>query len=90
MPAIGKVARTLHKSATLSTMLQAAVQLRLRALGQFDAPPSADPWSGDGSAFAVEKSPDGGFLLRSNYESSPGKPVTYKFGARDAGFVRVP
>jgi hypothetical protein len=90
MPAIGKVARTLHNSATQSTMLQAAVQLRLRALGQSDATPPADPWSGDGSAFAVEKSPDGGFLLRSRYETRTGKPLTYKFAAPDVGFVRVP
>lgn len=90
MPAIGKVARTLHNSATQSTMLQAAVQLRLRALGQSDATPPADPWSGDGSAFAVEKSPDGGFLLRSHYETRTGKLLTYKFAAPDAGFVRVP
>lgn len=90
MPAIGKVARYLHNSATQSTMLQAAVQLRLRALGQSDATPPADPWPGDGSAFAVEKSPDGGFLLRSRYETRTGKPLTYKFAAPDAGFVRVP
>jgi hypothetical protein len=87
---IGKVGRTLHNSATQSTMLQAAIQLRLRELGHADATPPADPWAGDGSGFTVEKTPDGGFLMRSRYEARPDKPLTYKFAAPDAGFKRQP
>lgn len=87
---IGKVARTLQNSQTQSTMLQAAIQLRLRELGHADATPPADPWAEDGSGFTVEETPDGGFLLRSRYETSPDKPLTYKFAAPDAGFKRVP
>jgi hypothetical protein len=61
------------------------VQLRLRALGQSDATPPADPWAEDGSGFAVEPTKDGGFLLRSRYETRPDKPLTLKFAAPDAG-----
>lgn len=87
---IGKVARTLQNSQTQSTMLQAAIQLRLRELGNADATPPDDPWAKDGSGFSIEKTPDGGFLLRSRYETSPDKPLTYKFAAPDAGFKRQP
>ncbi len=90
VPSFGRVARNMHSAATQSTMLHAAVQLRLRALGQSDATIPADPWAADGSSFAYEKTPDGGYLLRSRYEVRPGKPLTYKFAAPDAGFVRVP
>ena len=88
-PQLGRVARTLNNSATSATVLQAAIHQRLAQLGAAtpDAAP-VDPWTEDGSPFAYEATPDGGFLLRSRYEVNPGKPLTYKFSAPDAGFVR--
>jgi hypothetical protein len=90
VPTFGRAARTLHNIETESVMLKTAVQLRLAALGQPKTATTlpADPWAGDGSGFSMEKTPDGGFLLRSRYEFRPDKPLTYKFAAPDAGFVR--
>ncbi len=90
MPTLGRVSRTLNNSATSATMLQAAIQHRLRALNKNADPlPFPDPWSKDKQdAFAFESTPDGGFVLRSRYELNPGQPLTYKFAAPDAGIVR--
>lgn len=89
LPKLEKPARTLHIARTQATMLQSAIQLRLRQLGQTlpDAPPG-DPFSSDGADFASVTTEDGGFLLRSRYESAPGQPLTYKFATPDAGFLR--
>lgn len=96
MPTLGQVARSFNNISTQSTMLQAAIQLRLKQLGHDTGqPPVTDPWAADpfaseaDNSFAFEKTPDGGFLLRSRYEVNAGQPVTYKFAAPDAGFVRV-
>ncbi len=90
LPSVGKVARTLNSSATTATALQAAIHHRLVQLGAApDAHGPTDPWSPDQAApFAFEPAPGGGFLLRSVYELSPEIPLTYKFAAPDAGFLR--
>ena len=91
MPVIGKVARTFESSATQATMLQAAIHHRLAQLGVETATvPPVDPWSADGASFSLLPAPDGvGFVLSSRYEARAGQPVTYKFAAPDAGFVRA-
>ena len=90
VPTLGRVARTLQNVETQSVMFQAAINHRLNSLGQTGATPPPDPWSDEGASFTMEPTPDGGFLMRSRYEALPGKPLTYKFAAPDAGFVRVP
>ena len=89
LPTFGRLGRRLNGSATSATMLQAAIHQRLAQLGAAapDAAP-ADPWTADGSPFAYEATPDGGFLLRSRYQLDRGQPLTYKFAAPDAGLVR--
>ncbi len=89
LPSLDRVGRTFNGSATSPTMLQAAIHHRLAELGAAspDAGP-VDPWNADGSPFSYEATPGGGFLLRSRYEMDSGKPLTYKFAAPDAGFVR--
>lgn len=42
----------------------------------------------EGRPFRTERLPDGGLILRSDFETSPGVPYTYKFAAPDAGFLR--
>ena len=89
MPNFLSVGRSFNRSATQTQMLQAAIHVRLESLGQSTGRPApADLWAPDGAGFRLETTPDGGFLLRSAYESSAGKPTTYKFGAADAGTVR--
>lgn len=89
-PALGNVGRNLNNSATSSTALQAAIQHRLVQLGAATSGAApADPWAENAGPFAYEATPDGGFLLRSRYEAAPGKPLTYKFAAPDAGSVRA-
>jgi hypothetical protein len=91
MPSIGKVARSLNSSVTQGAMLQAAIHHRLGQLGTADdAAPPVDPWSDDGAPFAISAAPGGaGFVITSRYEVNSGQPVTYKFAAPDAGFIRV-
>lgn len=90
MPTIGRVCRTFNGSATATTMLQAAIHHRLGQLGAGADPAAArDPWAdGEKTPFRTERLPDGGFILRSAYETEPGAPYTYKFAAPDAGFIR--
>lgn len=92
LPSFGRVARTLNNSATSATMLQAAIHQRLVDLGgAADHRGPSDPWAGEeGVDFIHEPTPDGGFVLRSRYEFQPDVPLTYKFAAPDAGFVRQP
>lgn len=85
------IGRTLHQSTLYRDLLQAAIHHRLASLGQndpFAAAAPADPWSADGAGFAYEAAPDGGFVLRSRYEVAPDAPLTFKFAAPDAGYVR--
>ncbi|TAG32492.1 MAG: hypothetical protein EAZ36_02190 [Verrucomicrobia bacterium] len=91
LPMIGRLARSLNNSATSPIMLQAAIHYRLGALGvASDSPPPSDPWAeGEGAPFAREATPDGGFVLRSRYETGPDAPLSYKFAAPDADFVRA-
>lgn len=90
MPTISGVARSLNANDTQTRMLYAAINHRLKQLDQSVDPFAAfDPWAGaDMTPFGIEPATDGGFVLRSAYERSSGKPVTYKFGAADAGAVR--
>ncbi len=91
MPTISRVARTMNAASLQPTLLEAAIRHRL---GQPGGTPS-DPW-GQTSAeekpapFSFEKTPDGGFLLRSAYEARSDEPFTYKFGTPDAGVQRKP
>jgi hypothetical protein len=88
---LGKIARTFQSAHTQAVMLDAAIHHRLVQLGATD-PTSApvDPWSAEGKGFDVQPATDGpGFVLTSRYEVRPGQPVTFKFAAPDAGFVRV-
>ncbi len=89
-PTFGKLGRTFRNLDTQAVMLQAAVHARLVQLGHpaSSAPAPADPWDADGGDFTATSTPDGGFVLRSRYEVSPDAPLTYKFAAPDAGFVR--
>lgn len=88
-PVFGRLGRTLNNAATYPAMFQAAIQHRLAALDPSASEPAlADPWSEDGASFAYEPAPDGGFLLRSRYEVAPDAPLTYKFAAPDAGYIR--
>ncbi|MEY4489528.1 MAG: hypothetical protein RIQ79_2036, partial [Verrucomicrobiota bacterium] len=84
--ATGPIVRTFRGSITRADMFQAAIQHRLRQLGQAATAPVPDPWSDKQEPFAYEPTPDGGFLLRSRYEVRADKPLTYKFAAPDAGF----
>ncbi len=89
-PTIGRVIRTMNNAATQSSMLQAAIRHRMIQIG---AEPTGDvqldPWGEGNAGFVTTPTPDGGFTLRSRYEVSPGRPLTYKFAASDAGFVRA-
>lgn len=92
-PSFGQVARTFYSSSTSTTLFQAAIHHRLAELGEpeGEAPAPADPWAdadAPAQGFTFEPTPDGGFLLRSRFEPRPDAPLTYKFGAPDAGFVR--
>lgn len=88
---IGRIARIFNSSATHTMMFQAAIQHRLGQLGHsIDHSAFNDPWSDNNGRFYLKPAEDGaGFILTSRYEVRPGQPVTYKFGAPDAGFVRV-
>lgn len=90
-PGFGHTLRTLNRYSIQATMLQAAIRLRQNELQPDRTRPApADPWAAEASApFSTERAPDGGFVLRSRYELRPGQPVTFKFAAPDAGFVRV-
>jgi hypothetical protein len=86
---MGGMARRITAAATQPVILQAAIQHRLAQLAPSVATVlPADPWSKDGSGFAIEKTPDGGFLVRSLYEIHVEEPFSYKFSAPDAGIVR--
>lgn len=86
MPSFESVARRINQSELAGTMLDAAVGLRRRQLnGSLPVRAAVDPWSGAGEGFRLTIIPDGGFILGSAYESAPGKPVEYKYGAPDAG-----
>jgi hypothetical protein len=69
----------LNRAATQAAMLQAALQHRRNQLHPVRAQsPTADPWSENSSeAFRLEPGPDGGFVLRSRYETRPGDPVAF-------------
>ena len=88
---LGAIARTFQGAHTQSAMLDAAIHHRLVQLGAADsASAPADPWSDDGKGFDLQPASDGaGFILASRYQVRPGQPVTYKFAAPDAGFIRV-
>ncbi|MBC8040877.1 MAG: hypothetical protein H7Y06_10070 [Opitutaceae bacterium] len=91
MPTMSQVARRMNAAALQPTLLEAAIRHRLGQPGV--TPP--DPWSQPSSdekpaPFAFEKTPDGGFVLRSAYEIQTGEPFTYKFAAPDAGVQRKP
>jgi hypothetical protein len=89
MPTFNRVARTMNAASLQPTMLEAAIRHRL---GQPGAIPS-DPWAGGeekSAPFTFEKTPDGGFVLRSVYENRPGEPYSYKFATPDAGVYRKP
>lgn len=89
IPIFDRLARILNNNATSATVLQAAIHHRLTRLGASDGTAApGDPWAADGKGFALETTPDGGFELRSNYEVTTDQPLTYKFSAPDAGFVR--
>jgi hypothetical protein len=90
-PSFGHALRNLNRAATQAAMLQAALQHRRNQLHPVRAqPPTADPWSENSSeAFRLEPGPDGGFVLRSRYETRPGEPVAFKFASLDAGRFRV-
>jgi len=89
VPSIGAVARSFQSVATQSVMLRAAINHRLGALqGRIDPSAFSDPWQETPTPFVHEPTPDGGFLLRSRYETRPDAPLTYKFAAPDAGVVR--
>jgi hypothetical protein len=91
MPTFTVVLRIHQQSELTTPMLLAAIRHRQGRAAE--AP--ADPWGGqtnDTTApppFTYETTPDGGFILRSAYERSPGAPVAYKFAAPDAGIVRA-
>ncbi len=89
-PTFGRVARSFNSVATQQVMLQAAINHRLGKLNQsIDPFANPDPWAEkENTAFTLESAEDGGFILRSRYEVRPGQPLTYKFAAPDAGFVR--
>ena len=89
-PTFGRVGRVFRNLDTEAVMLQSAVHARLVQLGHPEgaAPAPADPWDADGGGFTAEATPDGGFVLRSRYEVNPDAPLSYKFAAPDAGFVR--
>lgn len=90
-PSFGSNLRTLNRHATQAAMLQSALRIRLDQFNPSEAPaPPVDPWGDtERSPFTREPTPDGGFLLRSRYEGSPGEPLAYKFASSDAGFFRV-
>ncbi len=90
VPSLGKMGRTFNNSATSEPMLQAAIHHRLTQLGRTpSAPAPADPWAeSPNTGFTHEPTPDGGFVLRSRYETTTDQPLTYKFAAPDAGLVR--
>ena len=90
IPSLARVARNLNTGDTSVRMLQAAIHHRLGQLNHsMDPFASLDPWAEtEMTPFALESTPDGGFLLRSAYELKPDEPVTYKFGTPDAGHVR--
>lgn len=92
VPTIGKLARTFNSTSTQTLMFKAAIQHRLGQLSQSVDPfPLFDPWAGKLQPFDVKPAANGaGFVITSRYEVSPGEPVTYKFAAPDAGFIRVP
>lgn len=88
----GESARRLFSTDLRSTMLQAAIHARLRELGREPATPSpADPWAAEsGGDFELSTTEDGGLVLRSRYQRTPGNATAYKFGSPDAGPVRTP
>ncbi len=91
MPTLGQVARRMNAASIQPVMFEAAIRHRL---GQPGATPS-DPWGQPDAGkipapFIFEKTPDGGFVLRSAYEAQSDEPFTYKFGTPDAGVQRKP
>jgi len=88
MPSFDSLVRTLNKSDLSTTMLNAALTLRRQELAGAPLQTPHDPWGQSGDNLQMERSPDGGFILRSVYEGRAGKPVEYKFAAPDAGMMR--
>ena len=88
---LGVLARTFQSAHTQAAMLDAAIHHRLVQLGAADpAAAPSDPWAAEGQGFALRPDASGpGFVLASRYEVRAGQPVTFKFAAPDAGFVRV-
>lgn len=90
-PTFGRVARAFNNVATQSVMLQAAINHRLGQLHEsIDPFAHPDPWAEkENTTFDYTPTPDGGFTLSSRYEVNPDAPLTYKFAAPDAGFLRL-
>ena len=83
--AFDKVTRNAVEKSTAEQMFLSALQLRRAALGGPPAQPAPDPFSSSGTPFAYEATEDGGFILRSEFETRADTPLRYKFGAADAG-----
>lgn len=85
------VPRALRASETADLMLQAAIHHRLTEQGRPPgAPAPNDPWARDGAPFAHARTPGDGFILRSAYERTRGRPLAFEFATPHAGLTEAP
>jgi hypothetical protein len=80
-----KLVRQAVEKATAEQMFLSALQLRRASLGGPPAQPAADPFAESAAPFAYEATEDGGFVLRSAFETRADTPLRYKFGSADSG-----
>ncbi len=80
-----KIVRQSLEKSTSEQMFFSALHLRRADLDGSPAQPATDPFAESAARFAHESTEDGGFILRSEFETRPDTPLRYKFGTTDAG-----
>lgn len=80
--------RGVQQSELIGPMVRAGVALRRAEMKGETMEPAIDPWGEPGQRLQWEKTPEGGFLLRSVYEVGPEGGSTFRFGHPKSGWVK--
>lgn len=80
-PAYSKIARSSLEKSVEAQLLKVAIGLRLDMIERRPLDIALDPWSGESrQPFGYEPNANGGFILRSAFETQSGVGVSFQFG----------